>query len=133
MTDLLRQGSDLLESIFESNASQTVVFEKIDTKERAELAATIGGNGSDAQENLNLSTDFDSLDFVIRKHTLVTLTPAPQTQPTFGDWLNRDPQQNDKIHWNGFVYIISPVFGNESWRYTDGFHTSLRIHTKKVE
>ncbi|MEQ9407745.1 MAG: hypothetical protein RIK87_08450 [Fuerstiella sp.] len=132
MVDLLKLGSDLLEKTLEANASQQIVFEKIDTKEEATLLAIIGGSSADAQENLNLRADFDSQDFIIRRATPVTLVPAPVGVLTFGDWLAREPKQNDRIRWNGLVYIVSPVFGNEAWRYTDGYHTSYRLHTKRI-
>ena len=133
MVNLLKLGSDVLESVFESHTSELVEFRKVDTGEKCIVKATIGGSSADASENQNFRTSFDGQDFIIRMATVVTVTPSPVTAPTFADWLDREPVQNDRVKWNGSEYIVSPIYGNEAWRYTDGFETSVRLHCKKVK
>lgn len=126
MADLLKKGSDILEQTFEAMASQSVTYRKIDgTQDEAIILATIGTTTADTNQGQNLRIEADVQDFIIRMSTPV------DDETTFEEWLGRDPLNNDAILWDGVRYLVTAKpGGREVFRFTDGYRTSIRIHTK---
>ena len=122
--NLLRTASNKLDTFCEKNMSELVVYRPRGESRTATIRATPGGSRGGAEENQSVRTEIESQDFIIR-----TETPVECQDDTFMNWLGREPEQNDEITFDGNRYLVTPVFRDELFRYTDAFHTAIRIHT----
>ena len=46
--------------------------------------------------------------------------------------LGSHPQEGDIIYYDGQEYQVLMIPGEPSWRWSDEFHTTYRIHTKQI-
>jgi hypothetical protein len=122
--NLLRTGSNKLDEFFEKNMSELVVYRPRGESRTATIRVTPGGSRGGAEENQSVRTEIESQDFIVR-----TETPVECQSDTFLNWLGREPEQNDEIIFDGQRYLVTPAFRDELFRYTDAFHTAIRIHT----
>lgn len=122
--NLLRVASDKLEAVFEENASELVIYRPVGEKRTGIILATPGGRRADSDQDNSVHTDIENQDFIIR-----VLTEVKCQDDTFLHWLGREPEQNDEITFGEQLYLVTPTQNGESFRYTDAYRSSLRIHT----
>lgn len=130
MVNLLRLGSDCLEKVFEERASVAMEYVKIEDGAKASIIFTPGQSGQEASQHAGLHLPVMEMDALIRLHTPLTGSDPASTAATFQAWLDRRPQLNDQILYDGNTYIVTEKPGQKHWRWTDSFHTQYRIYTK---
>lgn len=115
MPDLLKQGSDWLESQRHAHLAHEVVYTR--GAQAVTLLATVGRTQFDLADDTGVLQRIESRDFLVRASDL-----------TLGE-----PLAGDRIT-DGAVYeVMAPGGGEAPWRYSDPYRRTLRIHTKLVE
>jgi hypothetical protein len=116
MTDLLRQGSEWLESMRERHCSSQVTYRR----EAVELVvnATFGRTEYEVEDDYGLRVGAQVTDFLIL---------ADDLSPTFDE-----PEAGDQIVADGRLYEVMPLSGQGHWRWSDPYRTTMRIHTKDM-
>jgi len=120
--DLLQQGSDWLQEMRHTHASQPVTYSR--GGEQVVLNATIGKSSYEVDDEYGLRVKAEMVDFLIRVEDLVMAT-----QKTF-------PQAGDQIRVirgeQTIVLEVMALAGQGCWRYADSFGQTIRIHSKQV-
>jgi len=116
MTDLLRQGSEWLESMREKHCSSPVTYRR--DQESCEVDATFGRTEYEVEDDYGLRVGAQVTDFLVL---------AEAFSPTFGE-----PEPGDRIIADGVVYEVMNLAGQGHWRWSDPYRTTMRIHTKEV-
>ena len=73
------------------------------------------------------STVYEAADgggMIVRTETRDFIIPA--------SLLPLEPSRGDCVVWRGTVYEVLAPDGSPCWRWSDGFHTMKRIHTKET-
>jgi hypothetical protein len=123
--DLLSRGAAWLSGQLQANASQPVIYQRGNAK--IAICATFG------KKLLKLNDDFGGIrmkwtdrDFIIPASSLIFSGSAVLPRP--GD-LIREPVGNTIE-----VYEVTPPDPTEpEWRWSDPFHTLLRVHAKHLK
>jgi hypothetical protein len=122
MPDLLRQGSQWLESMRETHMTSPVTYRRAGQAD-AEIPATWG------KTDLEVADDYGA---TIRTHVIDFLILA--------DTLGSEPQAGDVIvapltgsgQATGRKFEVMDLAGQGCWRWSDPYRTTFRIHTKDV-
>ena len=116
MADLLQQASQWLEGMRSKHAASPVTYR------RGVLEAVVNATAGRTEYEL---TD----DYGLRMPAIVAdfLIAANDLMPVFGQ-----PQVGDQIVVASSVYEVLSLAGQGSWRWSDPYCTTLRIHTKQV-
>ncbi len=121
MTDLLRNASDWLGSMFLEHASSPVVYSR--GSDKVELRATIGRTQWDVANERGVVERVESRDFIVEASHLAL--SEGETLPA------RDDTIREMIGSTTYVYqVMASAPGVDCWEYADPFRRRLRIHTK---
>ncbi len=114
MANLLKTGSDWLESMREAHCSSPVAYRRgVDSHD---LNATYGQTEYEVDDGDGATINTYVVDF------LVLASALPFDEPEIGDQVVAD----------GRVYEVLPVSGQGCWRWSDRFSKTMRIHTKDL-
>ena len=114
MTDLLKQGSDWLESMRNSHCTSQVVYRRGVFSET--INATFGQTSYEIEDAYGIRTGAFVVDFLI-----------------LADALSFDePEMGDHIIVDSVVYEVMELPGQGHWRWSDPYRTTMRIHTKEI-
>ncbi len=116
MGDLLRQGSQWLEQQRRAHCSSPVTYRRGATE--LVINATIGRSEYEVEDDYGVRLMVQVADFLIL---------AEEFTPTF-----TEPQVGDKIVSDSQVYEVMSLSGQGHYRWSDPYHTTLRIHSKEV-
>jgi hypothetical protein len=123
MSDLLKQGSDWLESQRTKFATREVVYRR--GSATVNVLATIGRTLFELDNGYGVLEKAETRDYLILAADLIL-----DTQLTL-------PQRGDKIletdQGRTYVYEVLAPGREPHWRYSDPYRRTLRIHTKHVE
>jgi len=122
MGDLLKQGSDWLESQRTRHASRTVTYQR--GGQSVQLAATIGQTLFEIDTGTGLQERFEARDFLVLAVELVLGGNA--TLPARGDRILETDGATT------FTYEVMAPGKEPHFRYSDPYRKTLRIHTKQV-
>ena len=116
MSDLLRQGNDWLEAQRTAHAASPATYRRGET----ELAvnATFGKTDYEVEDEYGLRIGAEARNFLMLAADLVA---------TFVQ-----PEPGDQIEVGSMVYEVMSLAGQGCWRWSDPYHTTLRIHTRQV-
>ena len=114
MPDLLRQGSDWLESQRTAHMASPVTFRRTGQGEQV-IQATFG------QTEYEVADDYGA---TIRAHVVDFLILAEE--------LGLEPRSGDVIVADGRKHELMGLAGEHCWRWSDPYHTTYRIHTKDI-
>lgn len=123
MPDLLRTGSDWLETQRTEHMTSTVVYSRGDFD--VEVPATIGRTEFEVDDGFGVLVRTESRDYLILAENLV-LDGQP-TLPERGDRI-RETEGSQTV-----VYEVMAPGKEPPWRYSDPYRRTLRIHTKQVD
>jgi len=123
MGDLLRQGSQWLAGVLKQHASSPVTYSRPPADEdgemlELEIAATLGKTDYEKSDQYGLPVGATATDFLVS---------AADLAGTFGE-----PEVGDRIVFAGAVYEVLELPGQGCWRWSDGFGSLMRIHTKRI-
>jgi len=126
MSDLLQSGASWLATTLRNHAAQTVTYRRPHTggSQSVELAATIGRSEIEEQQADGTLVKYEIRDYLIDVADLVLAGVA--VLPEDGDLIE------ETLGGATAVYEILRD-GDEPWRYSDVYHTRLRIHTKRIK
>ena len=115
MTDLLKQGSDWLESTRDSYLASQILYRRGVTT--ATVNATFGKTDYEVEDDYGLSVGTSIVDFLILAASLSVFV---------------EPKSGDQIVYDGRVYEVMSLLGQGNWRWSDSYRTTMRIHTKDI-
>jgi len=123
MGDLLRQGCQWLASVLKQHASSRVTYSRPPADDEGEpveleIAATLGRTDYEKSDQYGLPISATATEFLVS---------AADFTGTFGE-----PQVGDRVVFDGAVYEVLELPGQGCWRWTDGFGSLMRIHTKRI-
>lgn len=123
MGDLLRQGSQWLAGVLKQHAASLVTYSRPPADEEdetveLEIAATLGKTDYEKLDPYGMPVGATASDF---------LMAAADLTGTFGE-----PQVGDRIVCSGAMYEVLELPGQGCWRWSDGFGSLIRIHTKRI-
>jgi hypothetical protein len=129
MSNLLKIGAEYLAGELAAHAAETVTYTRSVAAPpeeplpdlTADIPAVVGRSEFDIQQSDGLLLHTNTVDFIIRVEDLVLDETA--TEPVHGD----------RITYDGEVYELMPIAGENGWRYTDEHRYAYRIHTKHVD
>ena len=113
MTDLLRQGSDWLEQMRAAHCSSPVVYRRGGSE--IEVGATYGRTQYEVEDDYGLRIKVSAMDFLIT-----------------ADDLGLEPEAGDVIAAEGRRFEVMDLGDEGSWRFSDPYRKTLRIHTKDI-
>ena len=123
MGDLLRQGSQWLAGVLSRHAASPVTYSRPVSGggDLVELpvAATLGKTDCEKPDEYGLPVGATATDFLVVDAEFT----ATFGEPTIGDRIATDDDA---------VYEVLELPGQGCWRWTDGFGSLLRIHTKRI-
>jgi len=123
MPDLLRTGSDWLETQRTEHLTRSVVYERGASSVAA--PATVGRTVFEVDDGAGVLMRVESRDYLVLAAHLVL------------DGQATVPQRGDRIRetegTQTFVYEVMAPGKEPPWRYSDPFRKTLRIHTKQVD
>ncbi|MBX3403805.1 MAG: hypothetical protein KF699_10385 [Phycisphaeraceae bacterium] len=122
MGDLLDRGSAFLDDQRHKHMSRAVVYQR--GAETKEVLASIGRTEFEQADDAGLIHRVESRDFLIRAADL-DLGAGP-ILPRAGD------QVRETVGASVFVYEVNAPGGQPSFRYSDPYRRTLRIHTKHI-
>jgi len=115
MTDLLDTASEWLEDMCETHRGRTVTYAR--GALTAEVTAVLGRTLFSLLDESGFATEYESRDYIIPVSALVA----------FGD-----PEAFDTVTDGRVTYEVAAPGGEPSWRYTDGYRRTFRIHCKQL-
>lgn len=122
MTDLLAKGSEWLESQRTEHMSRPVTYQR--GTESVELAATVGRTVFQVDKGYGVQERHEARDYLVLAQDLV-LGGTPVL-----------PKAGDRVReidgGKAFVYEVMAPGNEPTWRYSDPYRRTLRIHTKHV-
>ena len=83
--------------------------------EETRLDAVVGSTVFRAEDGGGMVVETETRDFIVPAAAL----PA-------------EPARGDSIVWRGTVYAVLAPDGSPCWRWSDGYRTMKRIHTKET-
>ena len=121
MADFLKTGVQWLAGQIKDHASQPVTYRR-GASENSNILATLGESEFPRESREGLTTEERTQDFLI---SVADLTLG-STQVT--------PEPGDQVVVSGLgtFEVTSPGGSEPAWRYSDSFHTILRIHTREI-
>jgi hypothetical protein len=123
MSDLLRTGSDWLESQRTAHMTSTVVYQR--GVSSVEVPATIGRTVFEVDDGFGTLVRIESRDYLILAEHLVLDDQV--TLPQCGDRIRET--EGSQTH----VYEVMAPGKEPPWRYSDPFRKTLRVHTKQID
>jgi len=122
MADLLEQGAQFLDDQRHAHMTRTVVY--LREPASVEVAATIGRTTFEQADEVGGIQRLESRDFLIRTADLVLDSEA--VLPKTGDRIHETV--GEKV----FVYEVMAPGTEPSFRYSDPYRKTLRIHSKHI-
>jgi hypothetical protein len=116
MSDLLKQGLTWLSQQRTNHMASLVQYQRAG-QTPITVQATFGRTEYDITDGAGASLQTHVVDFLILASDLADLHP---------------PQRGDVILANHHQYEVLDLPGDGSWRWSDPYHTTLRIHTKDI-
>ena len=113
MPDLLRQGSQWLESMRETHCSSPVEYRR--PPDAVTVSATYGKTDVELADESGLTVRSHVWDFLI-----------------LADALGWEPEPGDVIVADGRRYEVMNLGGEGCWRWSDPYRQTYRIHTKDI-
>ncbi len=113
MGDLLRQGSQWLESMRETHLSSPVTYQRD--------VVSYSVNGTFGRTSYEVADDYGA---TIQTHVVDFLI--------LGASLPLEPEPADVIVADARKYEVMNLGGEGCWRWSDPYRTTMRIHTKDV-
>ena len=111
----------MLEAAAEWLASQTLAHLSVPVLYRARgdgeaaLDAVVGSTVFRTEDGGGMFVETETRDFIVSAAALPL-----------------EPSRGDSIVWRGTVYEVLAPDGSPCWRWSDGFHSMKRIHTKET-
>lgn len=125
MPDLLDQGSDFLERTRHAHMASAFTYSRPSAASEVEVRATVGRSEFQLVGEDGGSLQVESRDYLILVSELVLDGQA--VTPLAGDLITDE---------NGLRYEVLPSgfsgTGEPSWRYSDLYRRTFRIHTKAI-
>lgn len=120
MPNLLKTGSDWLQSQQDAHATSPVVYGR--GAETVTVNAIIGRTEFDAADEYGITIRTESRDYLILAADLIL--DGSVVLPERGDTITETDGDFT------LVYEVLPIGNQPHWRYSDPFRKRLRIHTK---
>jgi len=121
--DLLQQGSDWLQQMRNTHASQPVTYSR--GAEEVTLNATIGKTTYEVDDEYGVRVQAEVIDFLIMADDMVL----------GGEKLL--PEPGDKISVTRgvdiVVFEVMSLAGQGHYRFSDSYGQTLRVHTRQVD
>lgn len=121
MADMLQSGMAWLSGRLQSNASQAVTYRR-GAVSNASVLATLGQSEFPRESQEGLTTEERTQDFLIAVSQLTLSSAAITPEP--GDIV--------VVADVGTFEVCSPGNNAPAWRYSDPYHTLIRIHTREI-
>lgn len=122
MANLLQTGSDWLEGMRDSYASQSITYSR--GSDTVTLNATFGKTDYEVDDEYGVRVKGETTDFLLLADELVL------------DGTKELPDRGDRIsvvrNAVSIVYEVVPLSGQGCYRFSDSFGKTLRIHTKQI-
>lgn len=122
MANLLKTGSDWLQSQQQSHATSEILYRR--GEHSVALDAIIGRTEYEATDEYGITIQTESRDYLPLAADLIL--DGEETLPQIGDTI--EETDGDRT----IVYEVLPIGQQPHWRYSDTFRKRLRIHTKLV-
>jgi hypothetical protein len=122
VADLLEFASNWLQEQRRRYASRIVTY--VRGGRSADVLATIGKTTFEVDDGYGVLIRSESRDFLIQATDLVI--QGQQTLPQRGD------QIQETQNATTFVYEVTAPGKEPCWRWSDAYHTTLRIHTQET-
>ena len=123
MADLLKQGSDWLQSMRNQHATQSVIYKR--GSDQVTLNATKGKSQIEVEDEYGTRIETEITDFLITASDLVL--NGQTTTPAVGDKIE------ETIDGVTRIYEVMPIVAEGHWRWSDSFGKTLRIHTRLID
>lgn len=123
MSDILEKGAKWLAKKRNAHMTRTVTY--IRGSDAIEINATVGRSEFEESDDYGQLLRHQSRDYLVLTEDLVI--GGAQTTPMPGDVI-QDEEGKATVNYE----VMSPG-GQPAWRYTDGQHQTLRIHTKLID
>ncbi len=120
MPDIMQRGSSWLAGKLQTQVSQSVTYTHNAQAVGSGLKATPGRSMFEQDNGEGGIIRFESQDFIF---TADELTLA-------GNVI--EPENGDRVTWNGNTFEVLGSSGEPSRRYSDGYRNQVRVHTKQV-
>lgn len=114
MPDLLRQGAAWLRQQQSTHCASDVVYRR--GAQEQVLRATFGRTEYEVDDGHSVKITAQVMDFLIDAEGF-----------SFGE-----PKAGDQIVADGVTYEVLNLPGTGAWRWSDPYHTTLRIHAKEI-
>lgn len=114
--DILKDGSLVLSSIRKKFLSQDIQYRVLATGDIHTLTAAIGKQLFRTETDMGLTIREWASDFIVEAEDLPGVVP----------------ERGDEIIYDGRVFEVLAPNGEPVWRWTDGYRTAMRIHTKEA-
>jgi hypothetical protein len=118
MSNLLKTGSDFLESQRKTFMTETVTYTR--GEDSVSLAATIGKVPVESTDANGFTIQSEVVDFLITAADLIL------------DDATVLPEVGDTITYGTKIYEVMNMPGMGHYRYSDSFGKTFRIHTKEI-
>ena len=121
MTDLLREGSEWLESMRQRHCSSPVTYRRpggTGGPIEMELPATLGRTEYEVEDEYGLRITAHATDFLVSAEDIASV---------FGT-----PEPGDQIVAEGTIHEVMSLAGQGHWRWSDPTRVTMRIHTKET-
>lgn len=116
MTDMLRAGSDWLEKMRSKHCTSSITYQRGALS--GTFFSTFARTDYEVDDDLGFRVGIQMVDFLIL---------ASDFTPTFGS-----PEVADRIVADGVTYEVMSLAGQGTWRWSDPYRTTMRIHVKEV-
>ena len=124
MPDLLETGATWLAGQLKAHASRDVTYRR--GAQQVVLKATAGRTEAEATDDEGGVLRIESRDFIVQAADLVL--GGTRTLPELGDLIELTDSQG-VVH----RYELMTLGVEGHWRWSDPYHTLLRIHTKEID
>lgn len=118
MKDLLNSGASWLAGKQKAFAAREVTYSR--ASQTLTLAATIGRSEFEITDSNGIQTSLQSRDYIISAEDFTLSTSA------------NEPQAGDRITDGTMTCEVMSPGGEQPWRWCDGHHKQMRIHTKVI-
>lgn len=119
---MLQNTVNWLANLRKTQMGTSVVYRR--GNDSATVTATIGHTTFEVDSGYGVLEEYQSRDFLILAADLVLA--SQQVLPERGDRIR------ETVGEQTFVYEVLAPSGQQPWRYSDPYRTTLRIHTKHV-
>lgn len=118
MSDMMQGAMQWLSSQRDEHLSGNVIYQGLDRT--VEIPATVGRTIFRTYSNNGAAIRTVSRDFLISAEALGF------------DGENNEPEHGDVIIYDGYRHELSAPANEPVWKWTDGYHRTLRIHTTQL-